>query len=971
MKIIDFCLNVLMTKKGADKLGHHPFFRLKPKGTHREHKSMKVWYDRPVTLRCLLTLTLIFLITMRSHALIPSSGDWIITGDEEVQNQSIVLDGNLIVKKGGRLTMREVDLEIDSQGDKPYGISVEPEGSLSIHNSRIFSNSEYGFTFVAGSSFKDHKPESAGLMIKKCQLRGVNGLELNAIDNAQIEDNTFMVNVPNDHIHCLFLNATRNCTIRNNKIEAYPPVSTGSRAPLIGIASSRSHYNTITGNHISDTRGGFNLSYSWNNHLKDNTWTGPIGDPDPKTLASRWWSAFTAHENSEVGLYLGPWSNNNTVENNTFLNTISGLMVVVQSGSNKITRNTAKGGGIGIALLWASDNIIDGNEFADIFREDAIHAFGARHNVIINNSVSSSSGGIGLFSSNDNTLKGNKISVSGRGVFLHESSHNSIENNEVSTTAMPIVLSASSENTVKKNNLAQDGLQRYDDGDNNSWEENYWGEGVVTPYPVPPNGMDSQPSIEIIPVLPVAAPEVDPMEFKDIPYREWIIKDDVVLESQTVTLKEGLCVKEGGSLTLRNVTLNFLPEDVALSFEGGPNPFSIFVDSGGSLSIYDSKIVGPEWGPMGGFQIVAYPDSILIIKNSEIHNAGLWSGDGAVAIEGVSGAIVEGNRFYRTYCAITVEDASDARVMNNTISNGVFGINVIGGENHTITGNNISGTTWKGIGIEAENIPLIDNEISDAWGVGIFPFHWGVMPENNSFSNVRGPSVFFQDPMILTSSLGFRAFSYNSADVEPAQNITVFVRLAHTSPCYGLPGFPETIYEVLTISFNVHLRINGQIIDTKRASVALGDATMVKLTGTAPAAGIYDVKIDQILPDSPTPDIKANGQDGSITVSANTAVSIAVTLNTGSYDAQNADWWVAESTPSGTFNYYNLSTGSMVPGLLPTHQGPLFNLGTTQLLNSSNLMVGTHTFYFGVDLNMNGSLDMDSIYYDSVNVIVQ
>ena len=75
-------------------------------------------------------------------------------------------------------------------------------------------------------------------------------------------------------------------------------------------------------------------------------------------------------------------------------------------------------------------------------------------------------------------------------------------------------------------------------------------------------------------------------------------------------------------------------------------------------------------------------------------------------------------------------------------------------------------------------------------------------------------------------------------------------------------------------------------------------------------------------------------------------------------------------TPSSTYNHFDLSTGSMVQGLSPTHQGPLFNLGTTQLLNSSNLAVGTHTFYFAVDLNMNGELDMNSIYYDSVGINV-
>jgi len=120
----------------------------------------------------------------------------------------------------------------------------------------------------------------------------------------------------------------------------------------------------------------------------------------------------------------------------------------------------------------------------------------------------------------------------------------------------------------------------------------------------------------------------------------------------------------------------------------------------------------------------------------------------------------------------------------------------------------------------------------------------------------------------------------------------------------------------------------------------------------------------------PDPEIKANGEDGPITVSSGAQVAVTVSLNPGNHASQNADWWVVELTPSSTYNHFNLSTGSMVQGILPTHQGPLFNLGTTQLLNSSNLTVGTHTFYFGVDLNMNGSLDMNSIYYDSVGINV-
>ena len=60
----------------------------------------------------------------------------------------------------------------------------------------------------------------------------------------------------------------------------------------------------------------------------------------------------------------------------------------------------------------------------------------------------------------------------------------------------------------------------------------------------------------------------------------------------------------------------------------------------------------------------------------------------------------------------------------------------------------------------------------------------------------------------------------------------------------------------------------------------------------------------------------------------------------------------------------------MVKGLLPTYQGGLFGFTGFPIMNLSNLDQGTHNFYFGVDLNMNGSLDMSSLYYDWVSVNV-
>jgi hypothetical protein len=134
-----------------------------------------------------------------------------------------------------------------------------------------------------------------------------------------------------------------------------------------------------------------------------------------------------------------------------------------------------------------------------------------------------------------------------------------------------------------------------------------------------------------------------------------------------------------------------------------------------------------------------------------------------------------------------------------------------------------------------------------------------------------------------------------------------------------------------------------------------------------------DIGADEYGPDiiDPAPDIKVNGTDGPVSVGSGEAVSLSVGFDPGSHSGENADWWVAASSPDGCFYYFDLGKGSMVRGLLPTHQGPLLRIGAIRLLDFPDLAAGTHIFYFAVDMNMNGSPDMSSIYYDRVSVHVR
>ena len=56
-----------------------------------------------------------------------------------------------------------------------------------------------------------------------------------------------------------------------------------------------------------------------------------------------------------------------------------------------------------------------------------------------------------------------------------------------------------------------------------------------------------------------------------------------------------------------------------------------------------------------------------------------------------------------------------------------------------------------------------------------------------------------------------------------------------------------------------------------------------------------------------------------------------------------------------------------------THKGALFDLGPSIIFETSGLGEGTYVYYFGIDLDMNGDLDMDEgvVYYDSVEVTVE
>jgi hypothetical protein len=115
----------------------------------------------------------------------------------------------------------------------------------------------------------------------------------------------------------------------------------------------------------------------------------------------------------------------------------------------------------------------------------------------------------------------------------------------------------------------------------------------------------------------------------------------------------------------------------------------------------------------------------------------------------------------------------------------------------------------------------------------------------------------------------------------------------------------------------------------------------------------------------PAPDIKANGQNGSITVTAGTPVSITASLAPGDEYGRRADWWLAYSSPAG---WYSFTSSGWIPGINLLFQYPLFSVPSVVIYYAS-LSVGDYAFYFLVDMNPNGVVD-SPYYYKVVQVHV-
>jgi len=167
------------------------------------------------------------------------------------------------------------------------------------------------------------------------------------------------------------------------------------------------------------------------------------------------------------------------------------------------------------------------------------------------------------------------------------------------------------------------------------------------------------------------------------------------------------------------------------------------------------------------------------------------------------------------------------------------------------------------------------------------------------------------------------------------------------------------------------------VTETVDSAGSVGEYSSIALDSSGHAhIGYYDATNWDLKYASyvvPTPDIKANGSDGPVVITRSQTLSVTDALNAGHLAGEDADWWLLVNTPLPAPNdwYYGIFVSgawTWFQGLEVTYQGALIDQPPTEVLNTSGLPAGTYTFYAGVGTIMNGSINLGSMYYDSVVV---
>jgi parallel beta-helix repeat protein len=380
----------------------------------------------------------------------PPNGDWLIeTQPTVVENETIILNGSLLVRNGASLTLRNVTLKLNSPAGLHFRIEVESGSTLRIEgNSTITAvNPAYNWYLVAndGSSIDfvnstfSHagwEPGTNGVhsgvwisadggTIANCTFIGnYYGLCLYQATDTLIANNTFTSN-RNDGIYVWESNATN---ISSNSI---------TNGSANGIHLDNSEETVIDDNNITNnTKCGIYVYYSGNTSVSDNK----VIRNQLKGIEVRQSSNSTVLRNvvtgakdyrQELGIYVS--SDNCTVEDNELSNhSISGIFFKNSLNSFVKLNNVSSSLNVGIRLSNSINTTVDENNIIDSIDYgisiDQSEFCNVSHNFVTETVFES---GLRLIDSNNCSISYNQIVFNKIGMVLTDAANCTISDNLV------------------------------------------------------------------------------------------------------------------------------------------------------------------------------------------------------------------------------------------------------------------------------------------------------------------------------------------------------------------------------------------------------------------------------------------------------------------------------------------------------------------------------------------------------------
>lgn len=764
-----------------------------------------------LTLFIMLFVTL-FTFNSQSAAtadLTETKTDWIITGSESIQNKTIIIKGMLTIKPGANLDLQGVTLLMDGS----LGILAEQGATISINNSKI-SPKNPGINFYP--------------IVLNCDNAMIQNTEITGLGNSpQPYNNPLLITGKGSTVsNCkiggaITLNNAKQCKLNNNKF--YQESTPAKFYSMIDLFESNE--NELIGNTEYGGLNGIYCRYSWNNLINSNTWYAQ----EEKYIGSsseEWWNE--TYVNGSVagnGIWLNEMSNNNIVTNNKSFGASCSAYRITQSSANTLKNNYAKGTRVGLVMLFAQNNLIEDNQFFDIWEYEAIQMYRTHDNFIINNYAKNSQVGIALVNSKNETLSGNRFEDCSKALSIISSNNNNISGNSTLNCITTIVVDWAAKNTISSNNFVSSKRPSFICSDN-IVSANYW----TGPIAATDRLLDTAYSNKENTIQKAISPSIIPVDYIQRSTEALTINQDTVWENKSIELKGSLYIPKGVSLTLKNVTLIYMPDSNAVFH-------SVISSSGGNLYIYDSTLIGPEYDKL--LNVSSKDADNFVLKNSKFYNMGAWDGGGATEVENVKNVDIQGNTFAGCYQASKIWACSNVVFSGNTIENVREGVSLspINGSTVIIQNNKINKSAYHGIRIWAcmgrlsKASSISGNRLSNIWGDGLWCSldFLGTAVQKNIFENVRGPSVLSGDNLLLDGR-SYRPIGTDSSVVKKGQSVNLY---------FSVMGVRRELLKTKDSLTDVQLTLNGKIIASKTLIIKSGKLNTINFSIKAPENGTY------------------------------------------------------------------------------------------------------------------------------------